>query len=148
MSLARTVLAFAAAPFASSFALGAALSATSGADPTSWFFGTLFIGLFGLLFTVPATVIGGASSFLILKAVQRDSLPWFVVAGAIVGLLSGALVLSSGGTPDQQREPAWILLLMATSAGAIGAAVFGLVRGSSQTRGAASSRSPARPEAE
>lgn len=134
MSVARTVLAFAAAPFAASFALGAALSATSGADPTSWFFGTLFIGLFGLLFTVPATVIGGASSFFILKAVRRDSLPWFIVAGAIVGLLSGALVLSSGGTPDQHREPAWILLLTSTCAGAIGGAVFGVIRGASRVR--------------
>ena len=127
--MARTVLAFAAAPFASSFALGAALSASSDADPTAWFFGTLVFGLFGLLFTVPATVVGGLSSFFILKAVRRDGLPWFVVAGAIVGVLSGALFLSSGGTPDIQREPGWVLLLMTTCAGAVGGGVFGLVRG-------------------
>ncbi|WP_092313024.1 hypothetical protein [Brevundimonas viscosa] len=132
MSVARTIVAFAAAPFASSFALGAALSASSGAEPASWFFGALAYALFGLLFTVPAALIGGLPSFLILKAVRRDSLPWFVAAGAIVGLLAGVLLLSSGGTPDDQREPGWILLLMTAGAGAVGGAVFGLVR---ETRG-------------
>lgn len=129
MPVGRTILAFAAAPFASSFALGAALSASSGADARAVLFGTLAIGLFGLLFTVPATLIGGSASFFFLKAVRRDGLPWFVVAGAIVGLVSGALFLFSGGTPDDQREPGWVLLLMTTCAGAVGGGVFGLVRG-------------------
>ena len=129
MSVERTVLGFAAAPLASSFTLGAALSASSGADATAVLFGTLVFGLFGLLFTVPATLIGGGASFFFLKAVRRDELPWFVLAGAIVGLLSGALFLSSGGTPDDQREPGWVLLLMTTCAGAVGGGVFGLVRG-------------------
>lgn len=128
MSVGRTILAFGGATFASSFALGATLSASLGAEPASWFFGTLVFGLFGLLFTVPATVIGGLPSFLILKAVRRDSLPWFVAAGAIVGLISGALFLSSGGTPDDQREPGWIFLLMSAGAGMVGGAVFGLLR--------------------
>lgn len=138
MSVARTVLAFAGAPFASSLVLGATLSASSGAEPASWLFGTLFLGLFGLLFTVPATVIGGLPSFLILKALRRDTLPWFVITGAIVGLLSGALFLASGGTPDDQREPGWILLLMTMCAGAIGGAVFGFVRGPSRSGSKAS----------
>ncbi|HEV7352260.1 MAG TPA: hypothetical protein VGN74_03925 [Brevundimonas sp.] len=133
MSVARTIVAFAAAPFASGFALGATLSASSGAEPASWFFGALVYAFFGLLFTVPAAVIGGLPSFLILKAFRRDSLPWFVAAGAIVGLLSGGLILASGGTPDEQREPGWILLLMTTGAGAVGGAVFGLVRGPSRS---------------
>ena len=132
MSVARTIVAFAAAPLASGFALGAAFSSSSGAEFASWCFGALAYALFGLLFTVPAALIGGLPSFLILKAVRRDSLPWFVAAGAILGLLSGALLLSSGGTPDDQREPGWILLLMTAGAGAVGGAVFGLVRG---TRG-------------
>lgn len=131
MAVVRTLLAFAAAPIASSFALAAALTALSGAEPASWFFGTLVYGFVGLLFTVPATAIGGLPSFLILKAVRRDSLPWLVVAGALVGLVAGALFLSSGGTPDDQREPGWVLLMMAAGAGAAGGGVFGLVRGPS-----------------
>lgn len=134
----RTVLAFSAAPIASSFVLAGVLSASSGADPTSWAFGTLAIGLFGLLFTVPATLVGGTSSFFLLKAVGRDSLPWFVGAGALVGLISGALILSTGGTPDDQREPGWILWMMAAFAGAVGGAVFGFVRGGSKPQGEAS----------
>ncbi|HEV2081833.1 MAG TPA: hypothetical protein VGR32_05185 [Brevundimonas sp.] len=129
MSLGRTVLAFAAAPLTSSLALGAALSASSGADAMSWVFGTIMIGLFGLLFTVPATLVGGGSSFLLLKAVGRDSLPWFLLAGAIVGLVSGLIVFSSGGTPDVHREPGWVMLLLAGLAGSAGGAAFGLVRG-------------------
>lgn len=132
MSVARTVLAFAAAPLASSLALGAALSAASGVEPAAWFFGTLVFGFFGLLFTVPATMIGGLASFLLLKAVRRDSLSWFVVAGATVGLIAGTLFLSSGGTPDDEREPGWMLVLMTTCAGAVGGAVFGVVRGPSR----------------
>jgi hypothetical protein len=138
MSLGRTILAFAAAPIASSLSLAAALSASSGADPTSWVFGTLMIGLFGLLFTVPATLVGGGSSCLLLKATRRDSLPWFVLAGSFVGLLSGLIVLSGGGTPDEHREPGWVLLLMTAFAGAVGGAAFGLVRGRPTTDGEAS----------
>lgn len=115
MALGRTILAFTAAAFASSFTMGASLSALSGEDPATWLFGTLVFGLFGLIFTVTATFIGGAASFFILKAVRRDSLTWFVLAGTIVGLLSGALFLSSGATPDDQREPGWVLLLMPSS---------------------------------
>lgn len=138
MAVGRTVLAFAAAPFAASFALGAALSAGSGADPASWFFGTLVMGLVGLLFTIPATVVGGLPSFFMLRALRRDSLPWIVAAAAIVGLVCGAIFLSSGGTPDDQREPGWILLLMTTGSGALGGAVFSLVRGPSRSRSKAS----------
>lgn len=139
MSLGRTVLAFAAAPLASSLSLGAALSASSGANPTSWVFGTIMIGLFGLLFTVPATVIGGGSTLLLLKALRRDRLPWFILAGLVVGLVAGLVVLSSGGTPDVHREPGWVLLLLAAFAGSIGGATFGMVRGGpSSSKGASS----------
>jgi hypothetical protein len=138
MSSGRTVLAFVAAPFASAFALGAALSALSGADPASWVFGMLAIGLFGLIYTVPATLIGGAPSFLALKAIGRDSPPWFAAAGAIIGLICGALILFGGGTPDDQREPGWTLMLMSAFAGSIGGGVFGLVRGRSRSYGEAS----------
>ncbi|MBX9576687.1 MAG: hypothetical protein K2X07_13730 [Caulobacteraceae bacterium] len=138
MSMGRTVLAFSAAPVASSVALGAALSASSGADATSWIFGTLAIGVFGLLFTLPATLVGGTLSFLVLKAIGRDSPPWFVGAGATVGLICGALLLSTGGTPDDQREPVWVLLVTTAFAGTVGGAVFGLVRGQSRPKNEAS----------
>lgn len=140
MSAARILLAFAAAPFASSLALAAGFTALSGAEPAAWFSGTLFLGLLSLLFTIPATLIGGLPSFLILKAMRRDSLPWFIIAGALIGLLAGALLLSSGGTPDEQREPGWILLLITTVAGAVGGVVFGTVRGPSRALGGSTER--------
>ena len=38
-----------------------------------------------------------------------------------------ALILFGGGTPDDQREPGWTLMLMSAFAGSIGGGVFGIV---------------------
>lgn len=129
MSALRTFLAFAAAALTSSFVLGAALSASSGADPQSWIFGTAVFGVAGLLFTLPASLIFGVPLLFVLKALRRDTLVWLVIAGAVAGFLAGALFLSTGATPDEQREPGWMLLTLIVSAGACGGGVFGLVRG-------------------
>ena len=60
MSVERTVLGFAAAPLASSFILGAALSASSGADATAVLFGTLALGFYA--------AVTGVSSFRLQRS--------------------------------------------------------------------------------
>ena len=134
MAVARTLLAFAAAPLAASLVLGLGLAASAGGPPGDLAAGTLILAFFTLFFTVPAAALGGGPALLLLKRVRLDRLPGFVVAGALVGLAAGGLFLSGDATPDVHREPGWTLLLMTAAAGALGGAVFGLVRGSPVAR--------------
>lgn len=129
MSVARTTFAFVAAPVASSLTLAVFLAASAGGQPGALLAGTMVYGFSSLFFTVPATALAGAPALLLLKLARRDNLPWLMAAGALIGLGAGGLVALGGGTPDIHREPVWILLSMSAIAGAVGGAVFSLVRG-------------------
>lgn len=133
MSLARTLLAFAAAPLAASFvvALGFARFAE---DPLGFLILLVLTGLVSLTFTLPATAIGGVPAFFILRRLRWDTLAGFTLAGLAVGGLAGVIAFVTGGTPDVEATGSETLPLLTAAAGAAGGAVFALVRGRRSTR--------------
>lgn len=128
MSLARTLLAFAAAPLAASLVIAIGF-ARFAEDPLAFVIMLVLTGMVSLVFTLPAAVIGGVPVFLVLRRLRWDTLAGFTVAGLVLGALAGAVALLTGGTPDVEATGAEMLPLLTAAAGAAGGAIFSLVRG-------------------
>lgn len=127
-SLARTLLAFVAAPVVTSLLVAALFTAIAMQETGEIGIGLVLYGAIALLFALPAVIVVGAPGYLLLRRAGRDTTLGLVLLGAATGLVGMGLI--SWWTSSSVGLAGVLPVIgMAGVAGAVGGWVFALVRG-------------------
>ncbi len=127
-SLVRTLLAFIAAPVATSLLVAALFTVVAMQETGEIGIGLVLYGAIALLFALPAVIVVGAPGYLLLRRARGDTTLGLVLLGAATGLIGMGLISlwTSSAVGVAGVLP---VIGMAGVAGAFGGWIFALVRG-------------------